>query len=88
VRNFGLAERVCAVLQRLAHENVVTLMPNRGAMVANRLFERRAMWFAARRCGAGTVNGFLDAATRDDLKRIPVTWRARNPRGGHDRRTA
>jgi DNA-binding GntR family transcriptional regulator len=60
-------------LQRLAHENVVTLMPNRGAMVAKPSIREAREVFAARRVlETGTVNGFLEAATRDDLKRVHV----------------
>jgi DNA-binding GntR family transcriptional regulator len=69
---FGLGRtRLRQVLQRLAHENVVTLMPNRGAMVAKPSIREAREVFAARRVlEAGTVSGFLQAATREDLKRI------------------
>jgi DNA-binding GntR family transcriptional regulator len=69
---FGLGRtRLRQVLQRLAHENVVTLMPNRGAMVARPSIREARDVFAARRVlETGTVNGFLDCATREDLKRM------------------
>ena len=69
---FGLGRtRLRQVLQRLAHENVVTLMPNRGAMVAKPSVREARDVFAARRVlETGTVSGFLEAATRDDLKHI------------------
>src|ERR1700754_1682516 len=69
---FGLGRtHLRQVLQRLAHERVVTLMPNRGAIVSKPSIREAREVFAARRVlEAGTVNGFLDAATREDLKRI------------------
>jgi DNA-binding GntR family transcriptional regulator len=88
---FGLGRtRLRQVLQRLAHENVVTLMPNRGAMVAKpSIREAREVFGARRVLEAGTVTGFLDAASRDDLKRVnahlareKAAWR------DNDRRTA
>jgi len=69
---FGLGRtRLRQVLQRLAHENVVTLMPNRGAMVSKPSIREAREVFATRRVlETGTVNGFLEAANRDDLKRV------------------
>lgn len=69
---FGLGRtRLRQVLQRLAHENVVTLMPNRGAMVSRPSVRDAREVFAARRIlETGTVSGFLDSATREDLKRV------------------
>ena len=47
---FGLGRtRLRQVLQRLAHERVVTLMPNRGAMVARPSVREAREVFAARR---------------------------------------
>src|SRR3954452_17589542 len=59
---FGLGRtRLRQVLQRLAHERVVTLMPNRGAMVAKPSVREAREVFAARRViEAGVVQIFLD----------------------------
>ncbi len=63
--------RLRQVLQRLAHEHVVTLMPNRGAVVSKPSADEAREVFAARRVvEAGTVSGFLSAATRPKLKRL------------------
>lgn len=69
---FGLGRtRLRQVLQRLAHERVVTLMPNRGAMVSKPSVKEAREVFAARRLlEAGTVSGFIECATRADCKRI------------------
>jgi DNA-binding GntR family transcriptional regulator len=69
---FGLGRtRLRQVLQRLAHERVVTLMPNRGAVVAKPSVREAREVFAARRViEAGVVQIFLDAATKTDIKRI------------------
>ena len=69
---FGLGRtRLRQVLQRLAHEHVVTLMPNRGAIVAKPSVREAREVFAARRVlEAGTVAGFIESATRADCKRI------------------
>jgi DNA-binding GntR family transcriptional regulator len=69
---FGLGRtRLRQVLQRLAHERVVTLMPNRGAMVSRPSVREAREVFAARRVlEAGTVAAFLESATRADCKRI------------------
>jgi len=69
---FGLGRtRLRQVLQRLAHERVVTLMPNRGAMVAKPSVREAREVFAARRViEAGIVQIFLDSATKTDIKRI------------------
>jgi DNA-binding GntR family transcriptional regulator len=63
---FGVGRtRLRQVLQRLAHERVVTLMPNRGAMVAKPSVREAKEVFTARRVlEAGTVTGFIDAASR------------------------
>src|SRR5689334_6145053 len=69
---FGLGRtRLRQVLQRLAHERVVTLMPNRGAMVAKPSIREARDVFAAR-CvvESGTVGRFSRSATRTDYKRI------------------
>ena len=87
---FGLGRtRLRQVLQRLAHEHVVTLMPNRGAMVSKPSVREAREVFAARRVlEAGTVTGFLESATRADLKRIhdhlareQTAWRETDRRG-------
>ncbi|MEJ1964105.1 MAG: GntR family transcriptional regulator [Gammaproteobacteria bacterium] len=69
---FGLGRtRLRQVLQRLAHERVVTLMPNRGAIVSRPTIREAREVFAARRVlEAGIVQMFLEGATRMDLKRI------------------
>jgi DNA-binding GntR family transcriptional regulator len=69
---FGLGRtRLRQVLQRLAHERVVTLMPNRGAIVSKPSVREAREVFAARRVlEAGTVAGFIESATRADCKRI------------------
>ncbi|MDB6160065.1 MAG: hypothetical protein JWO04_3771 [Gammaproteobacteria bacterium] len=69
---FGLGRtRLRQVLQRLAHERVVTLMPNRGAMVSKPSIREAREVFAARRVlEAGTVAGFIESASRADCKRI------------------
>jgi DNA-binding GntR family transcriptional regulator len=69
---FGLGRtRLRQVLQRLAHERVVTLMPNRGAMVSKPSIREAREVFAAR-CvlESGTVTGFIESAARADCKRI------------------
>ena len=69
---FGLGRtRLRQVLQRLAHERVVTLMPNRGAMVSKPSIREAREVFAARRVlEAGTVAGYIESASRADCKRI------------------
>jgi DNA-binding GntR family transcriptional regulator len=69
---FGLGRtRLRQVLQRLAHENVVTLMPNCGAMVAKPSVQEAREVFAARRViEAGVLQLFLRRANKADIKRI------------------
>jgi DNA-binding GntR family transcriptional regulator len=69
---FGLGRaRLRQVLQRLAHERVVTLMPNRGATVSKPSVREAREVFAARQVlEAGTVAGFIGSATRADCKRL------------------
>src|SRR5215470_5663690 len=69
---FGVGRtRLRQVLQRLAHERVVTLMPNRGAMVTRPSTREAREVFAARRVlEVGTVSGFLESATRADSRRL------------------
>lgn len=69
---FGLGRtRLRQVLQRLAHERVVTLTPNRGAIVSKPSVGEARDVFAARRVvEAGTVSAFVANATRADMKRI------------------
>lgn len=63
--------RLRQVLQRLAHERVVTLMPNRGAMVSKPSTSEAREVFAARRIiEAGIVTAFVESASRADLKRL------------------
>jgi DNA-binding GntR family transcriptional regulator len=86
---FGLGRtRLRQVLQRLAHERVVTLMPNRGATVAKPSVREAREVFAARRViEAGTVAGFIESATRADCQRLAehlereqAAWRDRDRR--------
>jgi len=69
---FGLGRtRLRQVLQRLAHERVVTLMPNRGATVAKPSVREAQEVFAARQViETGTVAGFIESATRADCRRL------------------
>ncbi len=86
---FGLGRtRLRQVLQRLAHERVVTLMRNRGAMVSKPSVREAREVFAARRVlEASIVDTFLKTATRKDLKRLQdhvareeAAWRDNNRR--------
>jgi DNA-binding GntR family transcriptional regulator len=69
---FGLGRtRLREVLQKLAHERVVTLMRNRGAMVSKPSVREAREVFAARRViEANTVETFIKTATRKDVKRL------------------
>src|SRR5712671_8181936 len=69
---FGLGRtRLRQVLQRLAHERVVTLMRNRGAMVSKPSVREAREVFAARRViEANIVETFIKTATRKDIKRL------------------
>jgi len=69
---FGLGRtRVQQVLQKLAHERVVTLMRNRGAMVSKPSVREAREVFAARRIIESHVaETFIKSATRKDLKRL------------------
>jgi len=69
---FGLGRtRVRQVLQKLAHERVVTLMRNRGAMVSKPSVREAREVFAARRIIESHVaETFIKSATRKDLKRL------------------
>ncbi|HTV51903.1 MAG TPA: GntR family transcriptional regulator [Steroidobacteraceae bacterium] len=71
-RIFGVGRtRVRQVLQRLAHERIVTLMRNRGAKVSRPSVREAREVFAARRLiEANIVETFLKAATRKDVKRL------------------
>jgi len=82
---FGLGRtRLRQVLQRLAHERLVTLMPHRGAMVSKPTVREARDVFAARRVlEAGTVSTFMASATRavvkrlhDHVKRERTAWQA------------
>ena len=69
---FGLGRtRIRQVLQRLAHEHVVTLMPNRGAMVSKPSAQQARDVFEARSVlETAVVTRFLERATRADKRRI------------------
>jgi len=86
---FGLGRtRLRQVLQRLAHERVVTLMRNRGAMVSKPSVREAREVFAARRViEASTVETFIRAATKKDVRRLQDhvareedAWRSNNRR--------
>jgi len=86
---FGIGRtRLRQVLQRLAHEHVVTLMPNRGAMVSKPSVREAREVFAARRVlEAGAVAGLIKSATRGSCKRLhehlareQTAWRESNRR--------
>jgi DNA-binding GntR family transcriptional regulator len=86
---FGVGRtRVRQVLQRLAHERVVTLMRNRGAMVSKPSVREAREVFAARRLiETGIVETVIKAATRKDIKRLQEhvareqdAWRANDRR--------
>ncbi len=86
---FGLGRtRLRQVLQRLAHERVVTLMRNRGAMVSRPSVREAREVFAARRViEASVVETFIKMATRRDIKRLQdhlareeEAWRANERR--------
>ncbi len=86
---FGVGRtRLRQVLQRLAHERVVTLTPNRGAVVSKPSIREAREVFAARRIiEAGIVASFIQAAERADIKRIhehvareKVAWRQNDRR--------
>jgi DNA-binding GntR family transcriptional regulator len=86
---FGLGRtRLRQVLQRLAHERVVTLMRNRGAMVSKPTVREAREVFAARRViEAHIVETFIKTATRKDVKRLQdhlaredEAWRSNNRR--------
>jgi DNA-binding GntR family transcriptional regulator len=69
---FGLGRtRVRQVLQKLAHERVVTLMRNRGAMVSKPSVREAREVFAARRIiEAHIAETFVKSAARKDVKRL------------------
>jgi len=71
-RIFGLGRtRLRQVLQRLAHERVVTLLHNRGATVSKPSVREAREVFAARRViEANIVETFIKSATRQDLRRL------------------
>jgi len=86
---FGLGRtRLRQVLQKLAHERVVTLMRNRGAMVSKPSVREAREVFAARRViEANIVETFIKTATRKDIKRLQdhlareeEAWRANDRR--------
>jgi len=86
---FGLGRtRLRQVLQRLAHERVVTLLPNRGAAVSKPSVREAHEVFVARELlESGTVAGFIRSATRADCKRLHqhlarehAAWRQGNRR--------
>ena len=87
---FGVGRtRVRQVLQRLAHERVVTLMRNRGAKVSKPSVREAREVFAARRLiETSIVETVIKSAARKDIKRLQEhvareqdAWRA------NDRRT-
>jgi len=86
---FGVGRtRVRQVLQRLAHERVVTLMRNRGAMVSKPSVREAREVFAARRLiETSIVETVINSATSKDIKRLQKhvareqdAWRANDRR--------
>jgi DNA-binding GntR family transcriptional regulator len=86
---FGLGRtRLRQVLQRLAHERVVTLMPNCGAIVSKPSIREAREVFAARRViETSVVASFIESATRADIKHVQehlarekLAWRANDRR--------
>lgn len=86
---FGIGRtRIRQVLQRLAHERVVTLMPNRGAIVSEPTVQEARDIFEARAAlEAGIIAKFIERATRADLRRIrdhlaqeKLAWKDNNHR--------
>lgn len=86
---FGLGRtRVRQVLQRLANERLVTLLPNRGAEVSKPSPQDALDIFEARRLlEPGIVDKFLKVAKRADMQRIrehlaqeKAAWRANDRR--------
>jgi len=86
---FGLGRtRLREVLQKLAHERVVTLMRNRGAMVSKPNVREAREVFAARRViETHIVETFIKTATRKDVNRLHdhlarehEAWRSNNRR--------
>jgi DNA-binding GntR family transcriptional regulator len=69
---FGIGRtRIRQVLQRLAHERVVTLMPNRGAIVSKPTIQQAREVFEARRVlESALVSKLLDTATRADRREL------------------
>jgi DNA-binding GntR family transcriptional regulator len=69
---FGLGRtRMRQVLQRLAHERVVTLMRNRGAMVSRPTVREARDVFAARRViEAGIVEYFIGRGSQQGTRRL------------------
>jgi DNA-binding GntR family transcriptional regulator len=86
---FGVGRtRMRQVLQRLAHERVVTLMRNRGAMVSKPSVREAREVFAARRIiETSIVETLIKAATRKDIKRLQDhVAREQDAWHGNDRR--
>jgi DNA-binding GntR family transcriptional regulator len=86
---FGVGRtRVRQVLQRLAHERVVTLMRNRGAMVSKPSVREAREVFAARRLiEMSIVETVIKSATRKDIKRLQEhVAREQDAWRGNDRR--
>ncbi|MCH9827150.1 MAG: GntR family transcriptional regulator [Gammaproteobacteria bacterium] len=69
--------RVRQVLQRLANERLVTLMPNRGAVVCKPTTQDALDVFEARRLlEAGIVAKFVQVATDADIQRVSAMLEA------------
>jgi DNA-binding GntR family transcriptional regulator len=86
---FGVGRtRVRQVLQRLAHERVVTLMRNRGAMVSKPSVREAREVFAARRLiETSIVETVIKSAARKDIKRLQEhVAREQEAWRGNDRR--
>ncbi|HEX9138821.1 MAG TPA: GntR family transcriptional regulator [Steroidobacteraceae bacterium] len=86
---FGIGRtRIRQVLQRLAHEHVVTLMPNRGAVVTKPSVQQAREVFEARAVLEGAImTKLLGVATqadrrrlREHLQREKLAWQAMDRR--------
>lgn len=86
---FGVGRtRVRQLLQRLSHEHVVTLTPNRGAIVSRPSVQRAHEVFEIRSVlESAVVSKLLDSVTKADKRRIrehlqreKTAWRARDRR--------
>jgi DNA-binding GntR family transcriptional regulator len=69
---FGVSRTIVRqALLRLAHDNIVTLRPNRGAVVASpSVAETRAVFEARRIIESGVIPSVIRAASKEDFNRL------------------